>query len=229
MKPRLLDLFCKAGGCTKGYQMAGFEVIGVDIEPQPRYIGDGFILGDALDILQRLIDGEGIEDNNGRAWRLSDFIVIHASPPCQAYSEAAKQWRARGKKYPRLVKPVRELLLKTRIPYVLENVPESGLIDPLVLNGAFFGKNLRRTRHFETSCTLPFVLLPKEGPSGFRMGRKPKSDDPVVPVGHFSGVEKARRVMGVPWMTQGEIAQAIPPAYTEYIGRQMLAALGEAS
>jgi len=211
---RLLDLFCGAGGAAMGYYRAGFEdIIGVDIKPQPNYPFE-FVQGDALEYVTE----HGAE-----------FDVIHASPPCQAYSMAGQQWRAEGREYPDLVEETRELLIRIGKPYVIENVPGAPLINPTVLNGAFFGKNLRRTRWFETSFEMPFFLLPKEGPSRFRMGRKPRKSDPVVPVGHFSGVNRAKRVMEIDWMTQAELAQAIPPAYTEFIGKKLLEAINARS
>jgi DNA (cytosine-5)-methyltransferase 1 len=135
---------------------------------------------------------------------------------------AGQQWRKEGREYPDMVAETRELLKATGKPYIIENVPGAPLINPTVLNGAFFGKNLRRTRWFETSFDIPFFLIPKEGPSRFRMGRKPSKSDPVVPVGHFSGVDRAREVMDIDWMTGAELAQAIPPAYTEFIGRRIM-------
>ena len=190
-----------------GYYRAGFtDIVGVDNRPQPNYPFE-FVQADALEYLAE----------HGR-----EFDVIHASPPCQAYSMASQQWRKSGSDYPDLLEPTRKLLIKTGKPYIIENVPGAPLINPTILNGAFFGKNLRRTRLFETSFNLPFILLPKEPPSRFKMGRKPRDNDPVVPVGHFSGVERARRVMEIYWMTQAELAQAIPPAYTEWIGRRIV-------
>ena len=204
---RLLDLFCGAGGAAMGYYRAGFtDIVGVDIAPQPNYPFE-FVQADALEYLAE----------HGR-----EFDVIHASPPCQAYSMAAQQWRKSGEEYPDLLEATRELLIKTGKPYIIENVPGAPLINPTILNGAFFGKNLRRTRLFETSFEIPFFLLPKERPSRFKMGRKPSGNDPVVPVGHFSGVARAKKVMEIDWMTQGELAQAIPPAYTEWIGKRLL-------
>ena len=211
---RALDLFCGAGGAAMGYYRAGFdEIVGVDIKPQKNYPFT-FVLGDALEYLRE----------HGH-----EFDFIHASPPCQAYSLAGQQWRGAGKEYADLVEPTRELLILSGKPYVIENVPGAPLINPTILNGAFFGMNLRRTRLFETNPPLPFMLLPKEGPSRFRMGRPPKKNDPVVPVGHFSNVPRARDVMGIDWMTGAELTQAIPPAYTEYIGRQMLACIEKES
>jgi len=210
MMIKLLDLFCGAGGAAMGYYRAGFEdITGVDIKPQPNYPFK-FIQGDALEYL---------------AFNGSNYDVIHASPPCQAYSMAAQQWRKDGNEYPDLLEPTRKLLIEIGKPYIIENVPGAKLINPTILNGAFFKKNLRRTRLFETSFELPFILLPKEPPSRFRMGRKPRKNDPVVPVGHFSGVERAKRVMEIDWMNQGELAKAIPPAYTEWIGERLLSQL----
>ncbi|MBK9272928.1 MAG: DNA cytosine methyltransferase [Flavobacteriales bacterium] len=204
---RLLDLFCGAGGAGMGYHRAGFEVVGVDIAPQPRYPFE-FHQADALEYC---------------AAHGHEFDAIHASPPCQAYSLASQQWRTNGQEYPDLVADTRQVLVATGRPYIIENVPGAPLVDPTILNGAFFGLNLRRTRWFETSFIVPFVLLPAEGPSRFRMGRRPATHDPVVPVGNFSGVARARQVMGIDWMTRTELSQAIPPAYTEWIGRQLMA------
>ncbi len=209
---KLLDLFCGAGGAAVGYNRAGFdEIVGVDIKPQPHYPFE-FVQGDALEYLR---------EHGG------EFDFIHASPPCQAYSMAGQQWRKAGKHYDDLVEPTRKLLIANGKPYVIENVPGAPLINPVILNGAFFGMNLRRNRLFETSFQFPFFLIPKEGPSNHRMGRPPKAHDPVVPVGHFSNIARARAVMGIDWMTQKEITQAIPPAYTEFIGRAALLALAQ--
>jgi len=204
---KLLDLFCGAGGAAMGYYRAGFtDITGVDIAQQPNYPFE-FIQADALEYL---------------AEHGHEYDVIHASPPCQAYSMAGQQWRKEGKEYPDLLDATRQALIATGKPYIIENVPGAPLINPTVLNGAYFGMNLRRTRLFETNFTLPFVLLPPERRSNFRMGRKPRKDDPVVPVGHFSGVARARRVMDIDWMTGAELAQAIPPAYTEWIGKHLI-------
>lgn len=202
-KPRLLDLFCGAGGAGMGYARAGFDVVGVDITPQPRYPFE-FHQADAM------------------TYPLDGFDAIHASPPCQAYSLASKQWRKSGKEYLDLLAPTRERLEGSGVPWVIENVPGAPMKNPTVLNGAFFGLRLRRTRWFETSFPMPLVLIPKEESSGFRMGRPVAEGGIVTPVGHFSGADYARRVMGCEWMTQRELTQAIPPAYTEYIGRHLM-------
>ncbi len=141
MTPRLLDLFCGAGGAARGYQMAGFHVTGVDIKPQPHYIGEEFVQGDALEYVR----------NHGH-----EYDAIHASPPCQAFTMAGRQWRTEGRTYPDVIAAVRELLIRTHLPYVIENVPGAPLLNPVVLNGALFGMRLRRVRWFETSFTFPF-------------------------------------------------------------------------
>jgi DNA (cytosine-5)-methyltransferase 1 len=203
-KPRLLDLFCCAGGAAMGYHRAGFEVVGVDIEPQPRYPFE-FHQADAM------------------TFPLDGFDAIHASPPCQAYSWATKQWRDRGNEYPDLVAATRQRLMLAGVPYVIENVPGAPLINPVILNGPMFGMLIHRTRLFECSFDVPFFLLPQAGGRATEMGRPPKDNEYLYPVGHFSGVAEARQRMGIDWMNQGELAQAIPPAYTEYIGRQLMA------
>jgi DNA (cytosine-5)-methyltransferase 1 len=203
-KPRLLDLFCCAGGAAMGYHRAGFEVVGVDIAPQPRYPFE-FHQADAM------------------TFPLEGFDAIHASPPCQAFTTAGRQWRAAGKEYPDLVVATRQRLIAAGVPYVIENVQGAPLINPTILNGAFFRMLIRRVRHFETSFPMPFMLLPKDARSNFRMGRPPRQGEAITPVGHFSGVAEAKRRMDIDWMNQGELAQAIPPAYTEYIGRQLMA------
>lgn len=205
-KPRLLDLYCKAGGCTKGYQMAGFYVVGVDIEPQPHYCGDEFIQADALTV------------------DLSGYDCYHASPPCQDSSRASMQWWVAGKVYPQLIAATRDRLIATGKPYIIENVPGAPLINPVKLNGAMFGRRVRRNRLFETSFEMPLVLIPKEEAAHFRkMGRPVREGEIITPVGHFSNIPYARRQMGIDWMNQGELAQAIPPAYTEFIGKYLMA------
>jgi DNA (cytosine-5)-methyltransferase 1 len=145
-KPRLLDLFCGAGGAAMGYSRAGFEVVGVDIEPQRRYPFE-FIKGDAIVGLESLL-ARGLDH-----YLLCDFDAIHASPPCQAYGSL----RALNptKDYPRLIEPTRELLVAIGLPYVIENVPGAPLIDPVRLCGSMVGLPIRRHRLFE--CTFPVL------------------------------------------------------------------------
>lgn len=208
MKFRLLDTFCKAGGAGMGYHRAGFEVVGIDIEPQPHYPFE-FIQADALEYI-----GE-----HG-----AEFDAIHASPVCKGYTDASLVWLAQGREYPDQIGAVRELLRVTGKPYIVENVKNAPLIDPIALNGGLFGLNVHRVRYFETNWPLAFVLLPTMI-KPVKMGRPVKEGDIIQPVGHFSGVAYAQRVMGIDWMDQEELSQAIPPAYTQFIGEQLVAYL----
>ncbi len=223
----ILDLFCGAGGACRGYQVAGFAVVGVDLAPQKRYVGEDFVQMDALAAMDELLNGGAITGRSGRKYRLSDFAAIHASPPCQFASMATRQWRASGRDYPNLIAATRERLIRSSLPSVIENVPGAPLINPVILNGALFGLRIRRTRWFEPSFPIPFILLPREEPAHFRMGRPVRDGDSITPVGHFSNVAYARRVMGCPWMTRAELSQAIPPAYTCWIGVNMMQFIAE--
>lgn len=232
-KPRLLDLFCKAGGATKGYQQAGFWVMGVDIEPQPNYVGDDFIQGDALEYLAK----------HGH-----EYDVVHASPPCQAYS-MMRRGRWQDREHPDLIDPVRQLLKFTGKPYIIENVVGAPLINPSLLCGTMFGlgtaegNQLRRHRLFETSL---FMLTPQcQHNDGSAIGvygggqhpdrRRPATIGVWGHAGgssrrdgltHF-GTDDRRYAMDIGWMTGAELSQAIPPAYTHYIGNWFMQAIGE--
>ncbi len=120
-KPRLLDLFCCAGGASVGYSRAGFDVIGVDIVPQPNYPFE-FIQADALSLDPKFI---------------ASFDAVHASPPCQAYSDLAKR-NGNGHKWPRLIEPIRKMLTRSGLPYVIENVDGAPLLHPIVLSSGYF-------------------------------------------------------------------------------------------
>jgi len=205
-RPRLLDLFCGAGGAAMGYHRAGFDVVGVDIAPQKRYPFT-FVQADALEYC---------------AAHGAEFDVIHASPPCQAYTKAQ---RIQGNNHADLVAATRVALQKTGKLYVIENVPGAPLIDPVTLVGSMFDLGTMRPRLFECSFYVPFVLAPSPSASHTKMGRAPRPDEYMHVVGNFSDVEAGRRAMGIDWMTRAELSQAIPPAYTEYIGRQLLQAL----
>jgi len=202
---RLLDLFCGAGGCTKGYQRAGFTVTGVDLNPQPNYIGGKFHRADALDFLAN-IDPD-------------DYDAIHASPPCQAYTRARK---LQNNDHPELLDDTRELLVQTGLPYVIENVKGAPLIAPVMLEGQMFGLNTHRPRLFETNWPLTVPTLVPPPPRQAKMGRPPKPGEAIQVVGHFSDIKAAREAMGIWWMTAKELAQAIPPAYTAFIGDQLI-------
>lgn len=211
-KPKLLDLFCGAGGCTKGYQRAGFWVRGVDIERQPRYCGDEFIEAEALAYMYGLIEFGGIEE----------FDAIHASPPCQGYAATRVLNQT---EYPMLIEDARGLLQKSGLPYVIENVPGAPLLNPVRLNGQLFDLKVDRERWFECAgFDVPFLLLPSPR-KAVKMGRRVREGDVIQVVGNFSGVDYARRAMGIDWMVRDELAQAIPPAYTEFIGKQLIEAI----
>lgn len=205
-RPRLLDLFCGAGGAGTGYSRAGFDVVGVDLHPQPRYPFP-FVLADVMHYPFHRLDG---------------FDAIHASPPCQAYTKARK---LQGNTHVDSVGLVRELLENTGLPWIIENVVGAPLRNPALLCGMMFGLDVYRHRLFETSFPVPFMLHPSHHVRPVKMGRPVKPGDIMQPVGHFSNVPQARLAMDIPWMTQGELAQAIPPAYTEWIGRQLLESL----
>ena len=217
MKPRLLDLFSGAGGCARGYQQAGFYVVGVDHKPQPRYAGDEFYEADALAVLDFLLAG-----NEWQGYLLADFDAIHASPPCQFGS---KTQRIQGNDHPNHIERVRELLDATGLPYLIENVPDAypWMRSPIRLEGQAFGLNTHRPRLFEANWALEAPPLIPAPPRQAKMGRKPKPGEAIQVVGHFTDVEAAREAMDIDWMTRDELAQAIPPAYTEYVGSQLLA------
>ena len=212
-KPSLLDLFCGAGGAAKGYQRAGFYVVGVDIKPQPRYCGDEFHQGDAM------------------TFPLEGFDAIHASPPCQRFSSASKAegtWAS----YPDLLTPIRERLRSAGVPWVIENVPGAPMRADIKLCGCMFRLGVRRLRLFETEprifvlasphrhdykaervygCEAPPWLLRRleQGVSELA-GRDPK-------------MVKWQRAMAIDWMeTREEMREAIPPAYTEFLGTQLM-------
>lgn len=201
---RLLDLYSGAGGAGYGYHLAGFEVVGVDNRPMPRYPFT-FIQADALEYL---------------ATHGHEFDAIHASPPCQFHSNTQ---RIQGNTHPDLIEPTRKLLQEIGKPYVIENVPGAPLINPVILIGTMFDLMTIRPRLFECSFDVPLVLAPVPSRQQTKMGRAPKRDgDYVQIVGHFSNVDYARRAMGISWMTRDELSQAIPPAYTHFIGTYLL-------
>jgi DNA (cytosine-5)-methyltransferase 1 len=213
-RPKLLDLYCKAGGATKGYQRAGFHVTGVDIEPQPRYCGDAFVQADAIEYI--IAHGH-------------EYDFIHASPPCLRYTRL--NVLQGGKDYPDLIAATRAALIATGRPYVIENVVGAPLIAPVTLCGRMFGLPLYRHRLFECSF---FLLTPSHpahterttgyrGPDAQARRNALRRDAAVVTVaGDNFHLADGRRAMGIEWMNRRELSQAIPPAYTEFIGRAFL-------
>ena len=213
MKPRLVDAFSGAGGAAKGYQRAGFYVVGIDIAPQPHYCGDEFIQGDALEMLADL------------DW-LAGFDAIHASPPCQAYSVSTSGYRSMGKTYPDLLATTRDLLAGTGLPWVIENVPGAPMRIDYRLCGCMFGlPKLRRERWFETSWHGFDMRQPcyHPEPAVTVIGHGPNQHSAYKHLPGAEWTEMTRQAMGIDWMNREELGQAIPPAYTEYIGRQLLA------
>lgn len=218
-RPRLLDLFCGAGGAGEGYARNGFDVIGVDIAPQPNY-RFAFSQDDALVVLRLIL-------RDGR-YRGVSFDAIHGSPPCQRYSDLQKQ---NGRSYPDLIAPTRERLAATGLPYVIENVEGAPLIDPVMICGASIpGLRVIRHRLFESNVPLTGVPCPSKHPLVFtydkrkaHYGRLNQNTSFVqVTGGGNCTVANKRAAMGVPWMTGAEANEAIPPAYAEHIGRQLM-------
>jgi DNA (cytosine-5)-methyltransferase 1 len=200
---RLLDAFCCQGGAGEGYARAGFIVEGVDNKPQPKYPYK-FHLFDAL---------EFIEQNANR------FDAFHASPPCQGWTKAKSIW---GRVYQDWIEPTRNLLDEIGKPYVIENVPGAPLKNPATLSGGMFGLKVIRRRLFETNWLL--FTPPKRmyrGTTNSHRGLS-TSGDYISVAGHNFLVHEAREAMGIIWMTQKGLSQAIPPAYTEWVGRQLL-------
>lgn len=214
MKPRLLDLFCCAGGAARGYADAGFEVVGVDIDPQPNYPFE-FVQMDAMSLLPEFI-------------RSANIDAVHASPPCPHYSFATKFHPGAADNHPDLVDPVRELLLATGLPFVIENVPGAPLRRDLVLCGEMFGLRVHRHRLFEVHG--PLILQPKHQRhrlKGARTNCHIEDGYTRLVAGHFADLADASDAMGIDWMTADELRNAIPPAYTKFIGEQLLAHLQE--
>lgn len=221
---RLLDLFCCAGGAAMGYHRAGFEVVGVDLNPQPRYPFE-FHQADAIAYVRE---------------HAHEFDVIHASPPCQAFS---KTRTLHNNEHPDLVDATREALIATGKPYIIENVVGAPLRDPLTLCGTEFdltapdvdGVPLKVIRHrlFESNVALhgnggcrhdPAVLTASIYGAGG--GWTPtQRDSPTRRGGYVPHTDVCRALLGVDWTTKHELSQVVPPAFTEHLGRQLIAAV----
>jgi DNA (cytosine-5)-methyltransferase 1 len=209
-RPRILDLFCGAGGAAMGYHQAGFDVVGVDINPQPHYPFE-FIQADVMVHIPGL--------------RLNTFDAIHASPPCQRYS-AASNLHGNSGDHPNLIEPVRQLLHGVGKPFVIENVMGAPLrAMPIVLCGTQFGLRIIKHRQFESNwnlrpCDVPCdhsdVYDPWHGPGRGVAKRRLAQDTPWIPMA--GGASRKRGITG-------DVFNAIPPAYTRFIGQQLIAHL----
>lgn len=215
---KLLDLFCGAGGAAMGYYRAGFtEIVGVDVSPQPRYPFT-FVQADALDYL-RTVSKRGCA-----------FDAVHASPPCQRYTVANNIHQRPD--HPDLIAPTRRALQGLCRPYVIENVPRAPLHRPVCVCGRALGCGVKRHRLFESNVPLVGTVCPKGHPGDWvcvfghtvlerspAVGRTLKNG-PMYRRKHL-GTDHGRAAMGIPWMSREELSEAIPPAYSEYIGRQV--------
>lgn len=217
-RPRLLDLYCGAGGAARGYHDAGFEVIGVDINFQPNYPYK-FIKMDALEILEIL--GTSAYQH----WsEFNNIQVIHASPPCQRYSRMTQCHPGLSETYPDIVEDTRELLVQTGLPYVIENVETAPLKDPITLCAWAFGFRLYRHRLFESNMPISaphhYPHTVPASPAG-----KWKEGTIMSVAGHIAPMSLARQIMAIDWMTRDELVEAIPPYYTLHVGEQIMEAL----
>lgn len=204
-KPKALDLFCGAGGASKGLMDAGFDVTGVDINPQPRHRGNRFIQADAM------------------TFPLEGYDFIWASPPCQRYTCLKSVFDST--KYPDLVAPMRERLEASGTPWVMENVVGAPLRQDLMLCAAAFGLRTYRHRIFEASFPLKSMEHP---PHTVRTNRRKLNRRADWDAGGFVtvtgdiGAYVGPEAMGIDWMRGRELSQAIPPVYAAYIGKQAL-------
>jgi DNA (cytosine-5)-methyltransferase 1 len=219
IRPRLLDMFCGAGGAGVGYARAGFDVVGVDLKPQPTY-PLRFIESDAMEFLERA--------------DLREFQAVHASPPCQAHTAMSNRWRGAGGKadsHVDLIHETRRRIEQLGVPYVIENVPgaRASLRDAFTLTGEMFGLGVHRPRLFESNVLILVPEKPRASKSS--IGVFGKHHDGRLLWRRKDGteqraarsLEEAREAMGMPWADWRGCAEAIPPAYTEFIGRALLA------
>lgn len=207
MNDVIIDLFCCQGGASKGYADAGFTVIGVDIEPQPRYPFE-FIQGDAIALLPKLV-------------ARYNPVAISGSPPCQRYSKTQRIMR---NDHPDLITPTRSAMQATGLPWIIENVEDARdeLRNPVMLCGLPLGLRTYRHRLFETSFPVVPPVHAVHWEKTVKMGRRLQQGDFYHAVGNFSNVDYVREDLGVPWMSRDGIRECIPPVYAESIGLQLL-------
>lgn len=227
---RVLDLYCGVGGASMGYSFAGYDVVGVDKTYRKNY-PFGFHQGDAIDVLKGLILGESLEftfpDGHTEWYKLSDFVAIHTSPPCQGFVLQA----AKTRYWEDLVTPTRMLLAMTQIPAVIENVSRSPVRRDIILCGEMFSLSVIRHRSFEL-----IGWTGAEPPHLQHRGRVTGVSHGVMVEGPYfavygegsdkGSIEQWQTAMGIDWTDQRhELAEAIPPAYTKYIGGELLRGL----
>lgn len=230
MKPKLLDLYCCAGGAGTGYERAGFDVYSVDISPQPRN-PHPFHQGDAIAVLDTLASGKSIlfTKPGGETIELFDeqVAVKHGSPPCQAYTPLGALHP--HKTYPDLIYATRNRFEAMGGPWIIENVMAAPLdkARSITLCGGMFGLRTYRHRRFESNVSL---VAPEHPKHVIRTATKRRRElwaqgwhvSITGDVGTYVGPD----AMGIDWMNGNELSEAIPPPYTEYIGRQLIAELG---
>lgn len=213
---RLLDLFCGAGGAARGYADAGFEVTGIDRSNQPEYPYK-FIRADALEYAAK----------HGK-----EFDLIHASPPCQCFTKYGNRRPNLSNKYEDLVRQTRSALTATGLPYVIENVVGSPLITPVILCGSMFGLDIRRHRLFESNLPLSAPACDHHvwAPNRFPGGRSKERGNArvlcrgTIEIGRWNiPLAIQQKGMGIDWIRDIRmLSEAVPPAYTEFIGKQLL-------
>lgn len=207
MAIKVLDLFCGAGGASMGYHRAGFEVTGVDLKHGKRYPFKYI----RLNVME-------LQPSD-----LAEYDLIHASPPCQTHSITRNLRIAQGKQTDKLdlIEPTRELLKASGKPYIIENVPGAPLFKPILLCGSAFGLKVRRHRLFESNLELEGTVCDHKK-QGRPVGVYGSMKDEIPSGGKTAeSIEQAREAMGIDWMIWGELVEAIPPVYTEYLGKQV--------
>jgi DNA (cytosine-5)-methyltransferase 1 len=234
-RPKMLELFCCAGGMAMGYHRAGFDVYGVDIDPQPNYPFP-FRHADAANTMVDLLDGKRLEfiapTGASLLMGMEDFDAAHASPPCQSFLSLGAVNKALGRTYdyPNLIGPIRDLLIESGLPYVIENVENARkeLHDPVRICGTALGLPLRRHRLFESSAPITGIdcehhrFTEKKYWTSFRPNGERRLSSVVQVYGNGGHQHEWPAAMGIDWMTPHEMAEAIPPAYAEHVGVQLM-------
>lgn len=206
--PKVLDIFCGAGGASTGYHMVGFDVEGVDIKHGKRY---------PFTYHRLEFHSLGVE-------MLKGYDFIHASPPCQTFSITKNLRNAQGKSTDKvdLLAPTRELLQASGVPYIIENVPGAPLINPVLICGSAFGLKVRRHRLFESNLLLKGTTCNHKA-QGRPVGIYGSMKDEIPNGGRTAhSMQEANEAMGIDWMIWSELVEAIPPHYTKYLGKQVM-------